>query len=91
MELKKVVGDGQLFWHARFVWRVLPTQKKIAGQKSYSLYGHFSITIGPHRPIRSRPVDSFGNNRMKAEKQENCPEISPKSYVGILLIWTNEY
>jgi hypothetical protein len=53
------------------------------------LFGHFGIIIGPRRPIQSRPVDSFGNNRMKAEKQEDCPAISPKSYVGILLIWTN--
>ena len=67
----------------------LPTQMKVAGRKSYSLFGHFGITIGPRRPIRRRPVDSFDNNRMKAEKQEDCPGISPKSYVGILLIWTN--
>jgi hypothetical protein len=29
------------------------------------------------------------NNRMKAEKQEDCPAISPKSHVGIRLSWTN--
>ena len=63
---------------------------EFAGRQSYSLFGHyFGIIIGPRRPIQSRPVDSFGNNRMKAEKQEDCPAISPKSYVGILLIWTN--
>ena len=79
-------------------WRELARQvglasftypNEFAGRQSYSLFGHFGITIGPRRPIRSRPVDSFGNNRMKAEKQEDCPAISPKSYVGILVIWTN--
>ncbi len=88
MELKKVVGDGQLFWRelARRVrlasFTYLPERRSQDENPTSSL---FSITIGPRSPIRSRPP---GNNRMKAEKQENCPGISPKSYVGILLIWT---
>jgi len=34
-------------------------------------------------------VEDFGNNRRKAEKQDEFPAIPRKTHVGILLSWTN--